>query len=99
MPHIPATAGLLQIGRCHLKRTTKDALTLMIKAEERAGKVPELVFTDKLQAYTDGIELAWGAETKHIPSKGFQAPMKTAEFGSSRFTPTCVGNTILSSFI
>jgi hypothetical protein len=35
------------------------------------------VFTDKLQAYTDGVELAWGADTKHIPSKGFVVPMNT----------------------
>ncbi len=59
------------------KRTTQDALLLMKLAEARAGKVPQLILTDKLQAYLDGIEQAWGADAKHIPSKGFQAPMNT----------------------
>jgi len=74
---IDAKTRFLLASHISTKRTTADALTLMKLAEQRAGKVPELVFTDKLQAYTDGIELAFGAETKHIPSKGFVAPMNT----------------------
>ena len=30
-------------------------------------------FTDKLQAYLDGIELAFGADTKHLPAKRLTA--------------------------
>lgn len=56
------------------KRTTQDALLLMKLAEARAGKVPQLILTDKLQAYLDGIEQAWGADAKHIPSKGASKP-------------------------
>lgn len=74
---IDAKTRFLLASRMSTKRTTADALILMKLAEERAGKVPELVFTDKLQAYTDGVEIAWGAEAKHIPSKGFVAPMNT----------------------
>jgi len=59
------------------KRTIQDALLLMKLAEARAGKIPKLVLTDKLASYLDGIEQAWGADAKHIPSKGFQAPMNT----------------------
>jgi putative transposase len=58
-------------------RTTADALTLMKRAEVRAGKHPEIVLTDKLKSYLDAIEMAWGADTKHIPSKGFRVPLNT----------------------
>lgn len=51
-------------------RTTRDARTLMERASNRAGKVPKVIITDKLQAYLDGIELAFGADTKHIQVKG-----------------------------
>ena len=52
-------------------RTTQDAKKLMEKASKTAGKVPKLVITDALRAYIDGIELAFGSETKHIQSKPF----------------------------
>lgn len=74
---IDAKTRFLLASHISLNRTTKDALTLMKLAKKRAGKVPQLVFTDKLKAYLDSIELAWGADTKHIPSKGFVAPMNT----------------------
>jgi putative transposase len=50
-------------------RTTKDARVLVEKAAEQAGKTPKVIITDKLAAYIDGIELAFGAETKHIRAK------------------------------
>jgi transposase-like protein/ribosomal protein L37AE/L43A len=53
-----------------LSRTTRDAKALVERASERAGKTPKVIITDKLQAYLDGIELAFGADTKHIPRKG-----------------------------
>jgi len=54
-----------------LSRTTGDAQSLMEKAAQRAGKVPKIVVTDKLQAYLDGIELAFGADTEHRQSSPF----------------------------
>ncbi|MBI4286664.1 MAG: IS6 family transposase [Chloroflexi bacterium] len=48
-----------------LTRTTKDAQALMEKALERAGKTPRVIYTDKLASYLDGIELTFGADTKH----------------------------------
>jgi len=74
---IDAKTRFLLASHLSAKRTTADALKLMKMAEERAGKVPELILTDKLHAYTDGIELAWGADAKHVPSKGFKKPMNT----------------------
>lgn len=52
-------------------RTTKDAQELMEKAAKVAGKAPKTVITDSLRAYIDGIELAFGSETKHIQSHPF----------------------------
>jgi hypothetical protein len=43
----------------------------MEKAQARAGKTPKIVLTDKLAAYVDGIEQAFGADSKHIQSKPF----------------------------
>lgn len=52
-------------------RTTRDARILMGLASNKAGKAPKVVITDKLQAYLDGIELTFGADTKHIQSQPF----------------------------
>lgn len=50
-------------------RGTRDAQTLVEKAARRACKVPNAITTDKLAAYLDGIELAFGADTRHIRAK------------------------------
>jgi transposase-like protein len=60
-----------------LTRTTQVAKTLMESAERRANKVPKIVITDKLRAYLDGIELAFGADTKHIQSEGLRLEPNT----------------------
>ena len=53
-------------------RYTKDAQTLMERAEKRAGKTPKVVITDKLRSYLGGIEEAFGSETKHHQSSPFE---------------------------
>ena len=58
-------------------RTTQHAKVLVEKASKRAGKTPKVIITDKLAAYFDGIELAFGAATKHIASKGFTVQPNT----------------------
>ena len=52
-------------------RGTREAKMLMELAYKRTGKVPKKVITDKLKAYIDGIELAFGSDTKHIQSSPF----------------------------
>lgn len=52
-------------------RTTRDAQKLMELASKRAGKAPKKVLTDKLAPYIDGIELTFGAETKHTQTSPF----------------------------
>lgn len=52
-------------------RTVKDAKILMEKAARRAGRIPRIVYTDKLRAYLDGIELTFGADTEHRQGSPF----------------------------
>jgi len=52
-------------------RGTREARILMELASKRADAIPANVITDKLRAYLDGIELAFGADTKHIQSSPF----------------------------
>ncbi len=60
-----------------LTRTTKDAQALMESALKRAGKVPRIIYTDKLAAYLDGIELTFGADTKHRLGNPFDVQNNT----------------------
>jgi len=60
------------------RRTTAHARNLVEKASKHAGnKIPKVIITDKLYAYLDGIELAFGANTQHIQSKGFRIQPNT----------------------
>lgn len=68
---IDAKTRFLLASRLSRGRTTKDAALLMNEAKRRAGKSPKTIITDKLAAYLDGIELVFGADTKHIRSKPF----------------------------
>lgn len=54
-----------------LTRTIKDAQALMEGALKRAGKAPRIIYTDKLSAYLDGIELTFGADTEHRQGSPF----------------------------
>ena len=58
-------------------RTQRDAKIIMERAAKRAGKIPAIVLTDKLGVYLPGVEAAFGADTKHIPSKGFTVQPNT----------------------
>ena len=48
-------------------------------AEQRAGKTPKIVRTDKLRSYVSGIEDAFGADTKHVQG----GPFKFIDSGKS----------------
>lgn len=57
-------------------RTIKDAEALMKQAYERTGKIPRVIYTDKLAAYLDGIELTFGAGTEHRRGSPFDVEHK-----------------------
>lgn len=61
----------LLASRLSESRTTKEAALVMNEAKRKAGKSPKRIITDKLAAYIDGIELVFGANTKHIQGKPF----------------------------
>ena len=63
--HMSATRGI------------RDVKALMEDAARCAGKAPRVVVTDKLLAYINGIELTFGADTKHIQSQGFSVQPNT----------------------
>jgi putative transposase len=58
-------------------RTTRDAHALMKQAYERTGKIPRVIYTDKLRAYLDGIELTFGADTTHKQGSPFDVENNT----------------------
>jgi len=60
-----------------MTRTTNDAQILMERALERAGKMPKIIFTDRLRAYLDGIELTFGSQTQHIQGSPFEIQNNT----------------------
>jgi transposase-like protein len=68
---IDAKTRFLLASHVSANRGTREAKALMEKAQARAGKTPKVVLTDKLAAYIDGIEQAFGADAKHIQSKPF----------------------------
>ena len=59
------------------RRTIRDAQKVMEMAYERCGRIPDIIITDKQPSYTDGIERAFGADTRHIRIKGFDAMFNT----------------------
>lgn len=52
-------------------RESKDIKALRETARDRAGKTPKRVLTDGWKGYRDGIELAYGADAKHIVTEPF----------------------------
>lgn len=60
---------VLLASRLSHTRGTRDAKALVQAAAERAGKIPKVIVTDRLASYIDGIELAFGSDTRHIQAK------------------------------
>lgn len=68
---IDAKSRFLLASQLSTSRTTQDAALVMRRAVNRAGKTPKVIITDRLAAYIDGIELVFGADTKHVRSMPF----------------------------
>jgi transposase-like protein len=51
-------------------RGIHDVMTVMHRAQKKAGKNPHFIISDSLPAYPDGIERIFGAESHHIQMKG-----------------------------
>jgi len=75
---IDAKTRFLLASRITTTRNTQDARVLMELAAKRAGKNPKVVVTDKLKAYIDGIEQAYGSDTKHRQGSPFNTEINTS---------------------
>ncbi len=75
---IDAKTRFLLASRVTTTRNKQDARILMELAAKRAGKTPSIVVTDKLAAYIDGIELAFGSDTKHHQGSPFNVEKNTS---------------------
>jgi len=74
---IDAKTRFLLASHLSPNRGTREARTLMEKAAECANKTPKVVMTDKLAAYLDGIELAFGADAEHKHGSPFDVQSNT----------------------
>lgn len=74
---IDSETRFLLASRMVTTRGTRDARALMELAEERAGKTPKVVVTDKLNSYLDGIELAFGSDAEHKRGSPFDLQNST----------------------
>jgi putative transposase len=74
---IDADTRFLLASQVATSRSAGEAKELMLKAADRAGKLPKVVVTDKLKSYIEGIESAYGADTKHIQGEPFQVENNT----------------------
>ena len=74
---IDTKTRFLMASHMSYTRTTKDAQALMKQAYERTGKIPRVIYTDKLRAYLDGIELTFGADTEHRRGSPFDVETNT----------------------
>lgn len=75
---IDAKTRFLLASHISSSRTINDAQTLMEKALERTDKQPQVVITDKLQAYLDGVSTVFGRRaTTHIQTRGFDIQPNT----------------------
>jgi transposase-like protein len=75
---IDADTRFLLASRITTTRSTQDAKQLMELAAQRANKTPNAVITDKLAAYIDGIELAFGSDARHRQGSPFHIEYSTA---------------------
>ncbi len=74
---IDDTSRFLLATHISTVRTTRDAQSLMLKALSHTNHSPQIIITDKLRAYLDGIERVFGADAKHIQSRGFRIEPNT----------------------
>jgi len=75
---IDADTRFLLASRITTTRGTQDARQLMELAAKRANKTPTSVVTDKLAAYIDGIELAFGSDARHRQGSPFNIEHNTS---------------------
>lgn len=63
----------------HMSKTRglPDVMTVMHRAQKRAGKNPRFILSDSLAVYPDGIERIFGADALHVKAKGITHEINT----------------------
>ena len=61
----------LLASRLSTSRTTEDVALVMKEAQRVAGKTPKTIITDRLAGFVEGIEVVFGADTRHVQGKAF----------------------------
>lgn len=74
---IDAKTRFLIASHLSMTRGTRDAESLMKRAQDRVGQPPEFIISDKLAAYIDGIERVFGADTWHVRAQGLRGKINT----------------------
>jgi transposase-like protein len=74
---IDAKTRYLIASHMSFTRTSKDAEELMKQAYNKTGRVPRIIYTDKLRAYLEGIESVFGGDTEHRQGSPFDVEDNT----------------------
>ncbi len=59
-------------------RSTSDIRSVLVMARDKAGKIPKLILTNEWVGYPDGVELAYGADVKHVRTYKFDGDAESA---------------------
>ncbi len=59
-------------------RSTGDIRSALVIARDKAGKIPKRILTNDWVGYPDGIELAYGADVKHVRILKFDGNAESA---------------------
>jgi putative transposase len=59
-------------------RSTSDIRSVLVMARDKAGKIPKQILTNYWAGYPYGIELAYGADVKHVRTHKFDDDAKSA---------------------
>lgn len=54
------------------RRNAQAVRTVFGQVIERTTKPPKVIITDRMGGYIDGIEFAYGADSKHVTSGGLR---------------------------
>jgi len=72
---IDSNSRFLLASNVSKDRTTRDAETLMSRAARHSIYAPDVIITDKLADYLDGIERIFRADTAHVYSEGVRVEL------------------------
>lgn len=58
-------------------RTTRDAMAVLLRGKRASEHPPRDIISDGLRSYPDAVEQVFGADSRHLISKGFRNSLNT----------------------